>query len=119
MAKTAVIVEDSKIAALAIKRALENLEYNVVSIVENGEEAVAKCRELSPDLITMDLNMPKMNGIDATQQLLSSNAALNILVITERQLTDQERAQLNGVLEIVMKPVTEEKIRLALENARI
>lgn len=116
IAKTAVIVEDSKLAALAIKKALENLGYTVVEIVSDGNKAVEACKKNSPDLVTMDLNMPNLDGFEATQQILSANAALNIIIITERNLTEQDKQRLSGAKAIILKPITEEKIRAAIQK---
>lgn len=55
---------------------------DVVGEATTGEEAIALAATLQPDVILMDLNMPVVNGIDATRQILKANPAIGILVIT-------------------------------------
>ena len=110
----AMIVEDSKLAALAIKTALNGFGYDDVVMVSDGLEAVKLEKEVEPDLITMDINMPNLNGIEATRQILSRNPTSKIIVITEKNLTDDEVKGLAGVKSIILKPVTKDKISAAL-----
>ena len=112
----AIIVEDSKLAALAIKKALKNLGYDVVETVFDGNNVVDACKTHRPDLVTMDLNMPNVDGFEAIQQILSANIATNIIVITERNLTEEDKERLSNAKAIILKPITEEKIRAAIEQ---
>ncbi len=114
MSKTALIVDDSKMASLAIKRALEGAEFTNIHMIEQGDLALEKYKEVNPDLVTMDLNMPGTDGINATRQILSYDKNAKIIVITELQLSEDKKKELDGVLEIVMKPVTVAKIEAAL-----
>lgn len=114
MSKTALIVDDSKIATLAIKKALSEHGYSTVEIVHNGEDAVSKYKDFKADLVTMDINMPNLDGINATRQILDFDPECDIIVITELNLSEEQKTQLKGVREIVMKPVTVEKITAAV-----
>jgi DNA-binding NarL/FixJ family response regulator len=57
-------------------------DTEVVGEATGGEEAIALAAELEPDVVLMDLNMPEMNGIEATRRILKKNPAVGILVIT-------------------------------------
>jgi len=57
-------------------------EVTVIGEASNGDEAIARTRELSPNVILMDLKMPGMNGIEATRQIHESNPGVGVLVIT-------------------------------------
>jgi len=57
-------------------------EIEVVGEANNGEEAVAKAKELAPNVILMDLKMPGINGIEATRHIHETNAEIGVLVLT-------------------------------------
>ena len=57
-------------------------DFQVVGEAASGEEAVLKARELTPDVILMDVSMPGMNGIEATKQIKAERPAQNVLVLT-------------------------------------
>jgi len=56
--------------------------FEVVGEAENGEEAIARCRELRPDLVLMDVSMPIMDGIEATQKIKAQFPMTSVLVLT-------------------------------------
>src|SRR5258708_37276216 len=65
------ICEDEGLTALRLKKALSSLGYEVVGEAKNGEEAVALAERLKPDAILMDIRMPKLDGIAATERIMS------------------------------------------------
>jgi len=58
-------------------------EWEVCGEAADGRDAVEKCRQLKPDLLILDICMPKLNGVDAARQILKSNPAQRILVLTD------------------------------------
>ena len=65
------IVEDSPTQRLLVRSVLEyDPEMRVVGEARNGEEAVSLCHELQPDVITMDIRMPRLNGFEATRRIM-------------------------------------------------
>jgi two-component system chemotaxis response regulator CheB len=64
------VVDDSFFMRKAITKIISNDEIEVIDTAENGQEAIKKNRELHPDLITMDVEMPVMNGIDALKEIM-------------------------------------------------
>lgn len=68
--KTILVVEDDKNQLLLYEQELSLEGYNIIA-ARDGVEAVKKVRELSPDLIVMDINMPKMNGIESIGKILN------------------------------------------------
>ena len=102
------VVDDSATAREAISAILNSApDIEVVGQATDGSEGVRLAAELKPDAITMDINMPRMNGHEATQQIMSTNP-IPIVVVTT--LSQQELVQegldilLVGALEIVQKP---------------
>ncbi len=76
------IVNDMPLAVAALKRALLlNRNYEVVWVANNGIEAVEHCTKLTPNLVLMDLIMPKMNGVEATRRIMAT-CPCPILIVT-------------------------------------
>ena len=57
-------------------------DIDVVAVADNGQDAVERARELRPDVVIMDLQMPQLNGIEATAQITAENPELAVLVLT-------------------------------------
>ena len=76
-----ILADDHKIFAEGLKRLLEP-DYEVVAIVEDGEELVATAAQLPADLILADISMPGLNGIEAARQIIESNRDAKIILLT-------------------------------------
>ena len=107
------IVDDSSFARDVIKAILStDSEIQVVGEAVHGKEAVEKVRELRPDIVTMDIEMPVMNGLDAIEVIMASHA-VPILVVTTRGDAHTAYAAISkGALDLVVKP------EVNLEGAR-
>ncbi len=108
--KRILIVDDLKTNYLLLKILLEaEKNFEVIGWSKDGIEAVAMARQLQPDLITMDLEMPNMNGLEATRAIMAENPAPIVVVSSyvnepERNLT--YNALNEGALAVVEKPVS-------------
>ena len=105
MAKTILIVDDNAY----IRHALCDLfkreaDFEICGEAENGKEAIAKARELHPDLIVLDLSMPVMNGLDAARELKRLMPTVPLLMYSAfgDRLVEQQ-ARLVGISELVSK----------------
>lgn len=107
------VVDDSVFARELIIAILStDKEIEVVGKAVNGKEALEKVHELKPDLVTMDIEMPVMDGLEAIEQIMAFNA-VPILVVTSRGDAKTAFAAIsNGALDLVEKP------DVNLENAR-
>src|SRR3972149_8958312 len=81
MMKTILLVEDDKNQLLLYKQELSLEGYNIITS-QDGQEAVKKVKEHTPDLIVMDINMPKINGIEAMGKILSEHRKVPIIINT-------------------------------------
>ncbi len=114
---TLMIVDDSSIIRNRIERCMDKLELNVVAMAENGEEAVEMFKKHRPDLVTMDMTMPKMDGLECIKQLCALSDKTNILVISA--LSDRPtglRALQYGARGYISKPFTDEQLVMALSK---
>lgn len=80
------VVDDSKFMRSAITRHIQrDPRFQVIDAAVNGREAIAKARQLRPDVITMDVEMPEMNGIEALRQILADTAIPVIMVSAQTE----------------------------------
>jgi CheY-like chemotaxis protein len=117
-AKTVLIVDDSRVSRMMARQYILHLQpgWNVVEAA-TGEESLDKAREVQPDLVLMDVNMPGMGGIAAAEQLRRASSTLPISLLTANvQSATRERAEALG-LGFMEKPITEARIAQLLALA--
>ena len=105
-AKTILYVEDNEMNRKIVRALLKNTQYQLIE-AHDGEAGVAKALEAKPDLILMDVQLPKMSGIDATRKLRAEAATAQtpILVITSFALSgDEQKARDAGATGYLAKP---------------
>jgi twitching motility two-component system response regulator PilH len=105
--KTILIVDDSPTERHVLSELLVRNGYQVFT-AENGEQGVAKTRELLPDLVLMDVVMPGINGYQATRTLTRDETTMNIPIIlctSKGQETDRIWGLRQGALDYIVKPV--------------
>ncbi|MHB8828112.1 MAG: chemotaxis-specific protein-glutamate methyltransferase CheB [Syntrophales bacterium] len=99
------VADDSELARELIAAILStDNEIAVVGEAKNGKEAVEKARELKPDIITMDIEMPVMNGLEAIEQIMATNARPILVVTTRGDANTAYVAISKGALDLVVKP---------------
>lgn len=112
------IVDDSNMIRTRISRVVQNGGLkNVVlaGLAKNGQEAIRIARATRPDVVTMDLTMPEMDGIECIQALMKLDPTINILVVSA--LNDKStaiQALKLGARGFVAKPFTDEELQIAL-----
>ncbi|SFQ68165.1 response regulator [Donghicola eburneus] len=112
------IVDDEPINRKVLTLLLKK-NGNAVWTAENGQEAVELAIKYKPDLVIMDLNMPVMDGISATREILSQAALAHTKVIgATAYMSDEIEAEClgAGMLELVAKPLRKEKLFHALSR---
>ena len=67
--KRVLIVDDASFMRMSIKNMLANYDFEVVGEAENGVMAIEKYKELQPDIVTMDITMPEMDGLEALREI--------------------------------------------------
>ncbi len=89
------IADDHEFTRIGLKYALqENPRFHILDSVDNGEKAVATAAALNPDVILMDISMPLMDGITATQKIKAANPDIKIVMLTSRQVGEEIFASL-------------------------
>ena len=106
------IVDDHLLAREGIKEILEDQkEFLIVGEASNGIQAIEKTKELLPDLILMDISMPKMNGFDATKEIKSQYPNVKIVMMTvSYDITDWFEALKRGAQGYLLKNLNTEDL---------
>lgn len=100
-----VVADDSSLARDLLRTFLESdEEIEIVGEARNGHEAVELARALKPDVITMDLEMPVMSGMQAIEEIMSSKAAPILVVSSVADARNAYEAVARGALEVIGKP---------------
>jgi len=111
------IVDDSSITVKKLSKALEELGHTVVQVARSGREAVEQYDRVNPDLVTMDITMPGMNGIEATRQICSQYKDALIIMVTshgqEQMVMDAIAAGSRGY---IIKPFESKKLEESIKK---
>ena len=113
MAIRVLVVDDATFMRSMIKDILHNASgrYEVVGEASNGRDAVARYRELQPQLVTMDIVMPQLDGIEATRQILKLDPAATVVMCSamgqEALVVESISA---GAKDFIVKPFTSERV---------
>jgi len=111
------IVEDESIVRLDISLMLKDAGYDVVAEAGDGEKAIELAYSLKPDLIIMDIKMPKLNGLKASE-IISNKFNIPILLLTAYSQKEYiEKAKQANILGYLVKPIAETSLIPAVEIA--
>lgn len=118
MKKRVMVVDDSRVVVLQMKKLLSDSEYEVAAYCENGEEAIARYDEILPDVVTMDVIMPGLDGLETAQVILENHAEARIVMVSSLAYDDTVLgAKELGAKGSVFKPFERESLLNALDNA--
>lgn len=108
---TVLIVDDSRTSRRILRNMLEANGYDIVGEAENGEIGYLKYKELLPDIVTMDITMPNMDGIESLSLIKRENADAKVVMITAAgQKEKMVDALKRGADEFITKPFEEKEI---------
>ena len=88
MKKKIMVVDDSRVMELHIRRLLEDTDYEVIAYCENGEDAIACYADLWPDVVTMDIIMPGLDGLETAQIILQEDPEAKIIMLSSLSYDD-------------------------------
>ena len=111
------IAEDEALIRMDLREMLEEQGHEVVGEARDGAQAIALARELTPDVIFMDINMPGVSGIEAAQVLGEERVAPVVMVTAFSQAAYVEQATAAGAMAYIVKPFSPADILPAMAIA--
>ena len=112
-----VIAEDEALIRLDLKEMLEEEGFTVVAEAANGEDAVRLAEQHRPDLVVLDVKMPRLDGISAAEQIAAARIAPVVMLTAFSQPELVERARAAGAMAYVVKPFTKADLVPAIAMA--
>lgn len=118
MGKRVLIVDDAAFMRMMIKDILTKNGYEIAGEAENGQIAVEKYKDVKPDLVTMDITMPEMDGIAAVKEIVSYDSAARVIMCSamgqQAMVIDAIQA---GAKDFIVKPFQPERVLEAVSKA--
>ncbi len=112
------VVDDAAFMRMMVKDILTKGGYNVVGEAENGKVAVEKYKELKPDLVTLDITMPEMDGLEALKAIKAEDANATVIMCSAmgQQAMVIESIQ-SGAKDFIVKPFQADRVLEAVKKA--
>src|SRR4051794_24520274 len=118
MAKTVLVVDDVAFVRKTLTEILTEAHYQVIGEASDGAEAVEMYRRLRPDIVTMDVVMPQMSGIEATRKILKEEKDARVVIISAMGQENLVMEAINvGARDYILKPFSAEDVQKAIERA--
>lgn len=118
MKKKVMVVDDSRISEIKIRKLLEGTDFEIAAYCDNGEDAIARYSEVQPDVVTMDIIMPGLDGLETAQVILEEHPDARIIMVSSLAYEDTiEEADRIGTKGFLYKPLERQAFLEALEQA--
>lgn len=114
--KKILVVDDSSFMRMIIKNALAEMDIQIIE-AKDGEKAVELFQSENPDLVTMDVTMPKKTGLEALVEMIKINKEAKIIMCSSmvNQRTDEE-AKIAGAIDFIKKPFQDKEFKKIVEK---
>lgn len=111
------VVDDATFMRIVLKDILKNLGYTNIAEAADGLAAVEQYKRLKPDLVTLDVNMPRMDGMQALKQIMSIDPRARVVMVTavEQRFIVQE-AMRAGARDYIVKPFDRAMVATVIER---
>jgi len=118
MSKKVLIVDDAVFMRMKLKDILEKNGYEVVGEAQNGQEAFEKYQATTPDLVTMDITMPEVDGLETLKMIRTFDAQAKVVMCSamgqQGMVMDAIRA---GAVDFIVKPFDTDRVITAIDKA--
>jgi two-component system chemotaxis response regulator CheY len=116
-AETVMVVDDSLLTSQKLSQMLAQIGYEVIKVCRNGADAVLHYPRVLPDLVTMDITMPDMDGIQATKAILDLDKNARIIMVTSHGQEQMVLEALDaGARGYVLKPFRADKLEATIRQ---
>lgn len=111
------VVDDSPFIVRQISQFLEKGGHEIVGTAIDGIQAIEKFKELKPDVVTLDITMPKMDGIEALEKILEIDMSAKVIMVSALGKEDMiKKAFLKGAKNYIVKPLDKKKVLDRVES---
>lgn len=118
MAKRIMVVDDSRVVRAEMEKMLEGSDMEICEFCRSGEEALEKFEKAKPDLVTMDIVMPGMDGMETCEKLRQRYPEANVFMVSSMAYDDMiDRAVELGAKGFLFKPFTKDALLEGLQGA--
>ena len=108
---TVLIVDDAAFIRAQLKQLLKANAFEVVGEAENGKVALGKIKELKPDIVTLDITMPEMDGIECMTEIKKMDYIPTVIMVSAMgQEPSVQKAVMNGAKGFIVKPYKPEVV---------
>ncbi len=118
MGKRVLVVDDAAFMRMMIKDILSKNGYEIAGEAENGQIAIEKYKDVKPDLVTMDITMPEMDGIAAVKEIVGFDSSARVIMCSamgqQAMVIDAIQA---GAKDFIVKPFQPERVLEAVSKA--
>ncbi|WP_333860618.1 response regulator [Clostridium sp.] len=105
------IVDDASFMRISLRTMLQSNDFEVVGEAGNGKTAISKYKQFNPDIVTLDITMPDMDGIEVLKEIKKFDREAKIVMITAMgQESMVKKSILNGAKSFIVKPFKEEQL---------
>jgi len=111
------VVDDAAFMRIVLKDILKNLGYTNIIEASDGIMAIEQYKKFKPDLVTLDVNMPKMDGIQALKHIMSMDPKAKVVMVTavEQRFIVQEAIR-TGAKDYIVKPFDRSMVATVIER---
>ena len=118
MSKRVMVVDDSRLVRVQLEDVLKGTDYQIAAYCRSGEDAIKQYAEVNPDLVTMDIIMQGMDGLDAAEIILKDHPDARIVMVSSLAYGDTfDRAKAIGAKGFIDKPFHQEQLLKVFEQA--
>ena len=118
MSRRIMVVDDSRLVRVQLEDTLKGTDYEIAAYCRSGEEAIEQYASVNPDLVTMDIIMQGMDGLDAAEIILKNNPDARIVMVSSLAYDDTfDRARAIGAKGFIDKPFHRERLLKVFEQA--
>ena len=118
MSRRIMVVDDSRLVRVQLEDVLKGTDYEIAAYCRSGEDAIAQYAGVNPDLVTMDIIMQGMDGLDAAEIILKRHPDARIVMVSSLAYDDTfARARAIGAKGFVDKPFHQEQLLKVFDQA--
>jgi len=112
-----IVVDDDSMMREMLKLILRSESYSVIGEASDGHEAIALCGKLHPELVLLDINMPKLDGLQALEEIRKVSPITKVIMVSGDSTMDRVREAIkNGAAGFVVKPLNAASVLDSIEN---